>query len=154
MFDNPRDAIALGRTLVGRDVTVLANGSGPYWHSAAPDKINSQILETVCRDKVLGPEEAQREHERDRLRHAMERLQAELHLGEAAALVRGCGTAREAELRLEAEPLELSHLQARHLVLNRNLRFLTAEGQRDLQAQLDDAAHALEQLGPSPTPGQ
>ncbi|MGI9612464.1 MAG: hypothetical protein ACR2QO_06125, partial [Acidimicrobiales bacterium] len=32
-FDNPADAIAVGRSLSGRDVTILANGLGAYWYT-------------------------------------------------------------------------------------------------------------------------
>jgi len=143
-FDSPVDAVALGRSLGDQDVTVVADGHGAYWHSAAPNKVNCELLELVCRHKVLGPEESEREYQREERRHIIERLRSEQHFAEAAELVRGCEDVNEAELRLQEVPLSLSRPQARHLLINRNLRLLTRQGQRDVQADLNDAVETLQ----------
>ncbi len=47
-FTDPAAAIEFARSMADRDVTVMANGSGPYWTSAYPDRISSDLLQTVC----------------------------------------------------------------------------------------------------------
>jgi len=77
-FSDPLDAIRVGRQLAGHDVTVVANGHGLYWASNAPDEVDSMLLEMVRRDERLGPQEAEREHERDRWRDEIKRLHLRL----------------------------------------------------------------------------
>lgn len=148
-FADPSEAISVARSLSGRDATVVADGHGPYWHSADPDTVNSVLLRVVCRDKRLGPEEARLEHEREYWRDAAERLRADQQLADATDVARTCETFDEAERLLQESPLSLSKDQAKHLLTNRNLRLLTAEGTRHLSIELDNAARSLGDLGPS-----
>lgn len=149
-FSDPADAVALARSLVDRDVTVLADGNGAYWHSGEPDRIYSELLVRVCRDKVLGPEEAQREHDREHLRDTIQQLSAEQHLPVAVDIIKAATSADEAITALQQHPLELSARDARHLVLaRRSFRCITTEGQREIVAAQVEAVQALDDLGPS-----
>jgi hypothetical protein len=149
-FDDPADAVALGRSLTGRNATVLADGRGAYWHTSAPDEINSELLRIVCRDKRLGPQEAEREHQREHWHHAIERLEADRRLAEAVDVIRACQDADEAERHLQGAPYRFTRPQVRHLLGNRRLELLTRQGRRRLHAELEEAVKALDDLGPPP----
>ena len=148
-FRDPVEAVSLGRSLGGREVTVLADGRGPYWRTAEPDRVNSELLRIVCRDKRLGPDEADREHQRDHWREVIERLEADQRVAEAIAVVHGCDQLDEAE-RLLRDNAGFSRRQARHLLSHRSLELVTRQGQRKVQAELEEARAALRDLGPSP----
>ena len=53
-FEDPVEAIELGASLAPtRDVTVVANGSGPYWTSSEPDVADTQVLQYAIDGKIV-----------------------------------------------------------------------------------------------------
>lgn len=151
-FGYPGEAVSLARSLAEHDVTVVADGHGAYWSSREPDTVDSKLLALVCRDKRLGPDEAQREQIREELRDEQERLGAEQRFIEAVDLIRSCEDTEEARQRLEACDPPFSYLQAMHLLITLRLRRLTHHGQDELQAELARSRSALDALGPSLLP--
>jgi len=147
-FDAPGEAASLARSLAEHDVTVVADGHGAYWRSSEPDSVDSKLLVRVCRDKRLGPDEAQREQIREELRDEQERLAAELRFVEAVDLIRSCEDTEEARQRLEACDPPFSQVHAMHLLVTLRLGRLTHHGQDELQAELARSRSALKVLGP------
>lgn len=48
-FSDPFDAVKLGQELSQtRNVTVVANGHGPYWSSGRPNHVDSDVLDQAC----------------------------------------------------------------------------------------------------------
>lgn len=148
-FDDPAEAVGLARALTGHSVTILADGHGPYWHTSRPDEVFSELLEGVCRDKVIGPVEAQREQEREGHRATIRRLRAEQHLPEAVRMVQGTANWEEAINALQARPLELSEQAASYLMSRWDLQRLTRRGREQIAEELNEALTALDDLGPS-----
>lgn len=149
-FSDPADAVALARSLSGQDVTVLADGAGAYWYSTEPERVFSDFLVRVCRDKVLGAEEAQRQHQREEHQLRIEELRTEQHLPAAVEFINGASSVDAAIEALQRSPLQLSQEEARHLLSKRSLQRLTRQGQAEIAEELTDHRDALTQLGPIP----
>ncbi|MDW3179852.1 MAG: hypothetical protein R8J94_20850 [Acidimicrobiia bacterium] len=146
-FDNPAEAVDFARSHDHPSITVLANGTGAYWHTAERDTVVSELLERVCRDLRLGPEKAEVARRLDTLRSNQSTLRAESVLFEAAEIVVTCADENEAIAQLVASPLGLSRGQARQLLWNNNgLRRLTTAGKRELADQLTTIGEGIAEL--------
>lgn len=137
-FDDPADAVALAASTNGYDLTVVADGSGPYWHSGEPDRIFAEVLQRVCRFKQLTPEEAERERRREEREFQREMLHARQRVEEAIEVVRGSDTVAEARRRLRHADPSFSEEQAGYLIGALRLSLLTDEEQAAVARQLDD----------------
>ncbi len=137
-------AIELAKSSDAVLAQVMVNGSGPYWRSDEPDALYPQALDTACRDAQLSPEAAALSRDLEDLQGRHGRILAESVLQEAVAMIADCVDEKNAMARLASDPLNLSHEQANHLLVNLRLRALTHKGRRDLNTQAMETASEIE----------